>query len=160
MVQPPTRLNTNHHSWWIFQGSPCDRFQGPPSNARIHGFFLKRPIDLLPFILLVHTNHTKVLLKSRTDMIPSVKLTASLHLKMDAWNTFSFPFGALCLFSGAFAVSFREGTTTMVFMYFSCSWSSGYVVLFVCCSVSSQNFIIYYNIHFKWCFSWISFDPI
>ena len=27
---------------------------------------------------------------------------------MDGWNTFSFPFGAKGLFSGAFAVSFRE----------------------------------------------------
>ena len=32
-----------------------------------------------------------------------------LHLKMDGWNTSWFPFGAKGLFSGAFAVSFREG---------------------------------------------------
>ena len=32
--------------------------------------------------------------------VPSLKLTFS-HLKMDGWNTFSFPFGAKGLFSGA-----------------------------------------------------------
>ena len=40
---------------------------------------------------------------------PSLKLTASLHLKMDGWNTryTSFLLGP-GLFPGAFAVSFRE----------------------------------------------------
>ena len=34
-------------------------------------------------------------------LVPSLKLTFS-HLKMDGWNTFSFPFGAFNgLFSGA-----------------------------------------------------------
>ena len=42
-------------------------------------------------------------------MISSLKLTASLPPKKDGWKTFSFPFGAKGLFSGAFAVSFREG---------------------------------------------------
>ena len=43
--------------------------------------------------------------------ISSLKLTAISRLKMDAWKTFSFPFGAQeCLFSGVkFAVCFREG---------------------------------------------------
>ena len=36
--------------------------------------------------------------------------TNSSHLKMDGWNTFSFPYGAKGLFSGALAVSFRECT--------------------------------------------------
>ena len=30
------------------------------------------------------------------------------HLKMDAWNTFSFPFGFQPIFRGKLAVSFRE----------------------------------------------------
>ena len=30
-------------------------------------------------------------------------------LKRDGWNTYSFPIGEAGLFSGAFAVSFREG---------------------------------------------------
>ena len=34
--------------------------------------------------------------------LPSLKLTATLQLEMDAWNTFSFRFGALCMFSGTF----------------------------------------------------------
>ncbi len=38
---------------------------------------------------------------------PSLKLTASLHLKMDGWNTFSFPFGISPYFQGR-TVSFRE----------------------------------------------------
>ncbi len=40
-------------------------------------------------------------------LIPSLKLTASLPLKMDGWkmDPFLLDFG---LFSGAFAVSFRE----------------------------------------------------
>ena len=33
--------------------------------------------------------------------------TNELHLKMDGWNTFSFPFGSLPIFRGY--VSFREG---------------------------------------------------
>ena len=37
-----------------------------------------------------------------------LKLTASLHLKMDGWNTFSFPFGARPIFSCE-NVSAREG---------------------------------------------------
>ena len=42
--------------------------------------------------------------------IPSLKLIASLHLKMDGWNTIvSFWDG---LFSGVFAVSFRETSLT------------------------------------------------
>ena len=39
----------------------------------------------------------------------TLKLTASSHLKMDGWNTFSFPFGARPIFRGKMAVSFREG---------------------------------------------------
>ena len=36
------------------------------------------------------------------DGLPSLKLTASLHLKMDGWNTFLFPFGAFpAYFQGA-----------------------------------------------------------
>ena len=34
-------------------------------------------------------------------------------LKMDGWNTFSFPIGSNGLFSGAFAVSFRGGGTPL-----------------------------------------------
>ena len=32
--------------------------------------------------------------------LPSLKLTASLHLKMDGWKTLSFPFGARPIFRG------------------------------------------------------------
>ena len=39
--------------------------------------------------------------------IPSLKLTFS-HLKMDGWNTFSFPFGSWPIFRGELAVSFTE----------------------------------------------------
>ena len=42
--------------------------------------------------------------------IPSLKLTASLHLKMDGRNTFSFPFGVSAYFQVR-TVSFREGST-------------------------------------------------
>ena len=36
--------------------------------------------------------------------------TNGLHLKMDGWNTFSFPFGAFRpTFRGKLAVRFREG---------------------------------------------------
>ena len=38
--------------------------------------------------------------------LPSLKLTASLHLKMDGWNTFSFPF-EMAYLQGR-AVSVRE----------------------------------------------------
>ncbi len=42
--------------------------------------------------------------------ITSLKLTASWHLKMDGWNTFSVSFWGFCLFSrGKLAVSFRKG---------------------------------------------------
>jgi len=42
--------------------------------------------------------------------IPSLKLTASLHLKMDGtWNMIVFFWGIDGLFSGAIFVSFREG---------------------------------------------------
>ena len=49
-----------------------------------------------------HTKHPAFLL-----WLPP-KLAASLHLKTDGWNTFSFPFGD-GLYFRAFAVSFREG---------------------------------------------------
>ena len=42
-------------------------------------------------------------------MKPSLKRTASLHLKIDGWNTNDRFLLGVCLFSGAFAVSFREG---------------------------------------------------
>ena len=45
--------------------------------------------------------HVFFLTKSGGNL-PSLKRTATLQLEMDAWNTFSFPFGALCMFSGAF----------------------------------------------------------
>ena len=35
-------------------------------------------------------------------------VAASLHLKMDAWNTLSFPFGARPVFTGFLLLSFRE----------------------------------------------------
>ena len=46
-------------------------------------------------------------------MISSLKLTASLHLKMDGWNTRTFPFGAfrpifrcyVCQFQGGYLFS-------------------------------------------------------
>ena len=48
-------------------------------------------------------------------MIPSLKLTASLHLKMDGWNTIVSFLGRLGLFfqgaNGAFAVRSRECIT-------------------------------------------------
>ena len=51
--------------------------------------------------------------RERTQVggLPSLKLTASLPLKMDGWNTIvsSWQKDAKGLFSGAFAVSFREG---------------------------------------------------
>ena len=50
------------------------------------------------------------------DLFASLKLTASLPLKMDGWNTIRLPFwGKKALFSGAFAVSFRECNPTMNF---------------------------------------------
>ena len=39
--------------------------------------------------------------------VPSLKLTASLPLKMDGWNTMNFPIGVNGLFSGAMLVSGR-----------------------------------------------------
>ena len=42
-------------------------------------------------------------------IIPSLKLTFS-HLKIDAWNTFSFPFGFWPIFRGELAVSFTPQT--------------------------------------------------
>ena len=57
-----------------------------------------------------------------TNLTSSLKLTASLHLKMDAWNTFG-----MAYFQGR-AVSFREGIY-LSFLYFlksSCG-HSGYV---------------------------------
>ncbi len=41
-------------------------------------------------------------------LLPSMKRTASLHLKMDIWNDGSFPFGFRPIFRGEMAVSFRE----------------------------------------------------
>ena len=40
--------------------------------------------------------------------LPSLKQTANLHLKMDGWNTFSFPFLGWPFFQVR-TVSFREG---------------------------------------------------
>ena len=51
-------------------------------------------------------------LKNR-DSIPSLKLTSS-PLKMDGWNLLSYGEG---LFSGAFAVSFREGNAKSTSTY-------------------------------------------
>ena len=53
--------------------------------------------------------------------LSSLKLTS--HLKMDGWNTsFLLGFG---LFSGAFAVSFREGISCGFFWYFYISYMLG-----------------------------------
>ena len=41
--------------------------------------------------------------------VPSLKLTASLHPKIDGWKMLHFLLGEKALFSGAFAVSVREG---------------------------------------------------
>ena len=41
-------------------------------------------------------------------LVFSLGLTASLHLKMDGWNTNLFLLGQKAYFSGTFAVSFRE----------------------------------------------------
>ena len=46
-------------------------------------------------------------------VFPSLKLTASLHLKIDGWNTFLL--GRLGLFPVAFAVSFRECNFSFLF---------------------------------------------
>ncbi len=47
---------------------------------------------------------------NKTVVVHSLKLTASLHLKMDGWKTFSFPYGAFRpVFRGELAVSFKEG---------------------------------------------------
>ena len=43
------------------------------------------------------------------QLLPSLKLTASLHLKIDGWNI-NFLLGVFS-FSGALAVRFREETT-------------------------------------------------
>ena len=44
-------------------------------------------------------------------MIPgTLKLTASLPLKMDGWKTIALPFGFRPIFRCELAVSFREGT--------------------------------------------------
>ena len=51
--------------------------------------------------------------ESFSVIVPYLKLTASLHLKMAGWNTFSFPFGANGLFSGAnWPFCFREWLAT------------------------------------------------
>ena len=47
--------------------------------------------------------------KAYSEKLHSLKLTASLPLKMDGWNTSLSYWGGL--FSGALAVSFREGNT-------------------------------------------------
>ena len=39
-----------------------------------------------------------------------------MHLKMDGWNTFSFPFGAKGLFAGVFADSFRASVCCNIFL--------------------------------------------
>ena len=39
--------------------------------------------------------------------------TNELHLKMDGWNTFSFPFGARPIFGGKMAVSFRVSVSSI-----------------------------------------------
>ena len=46
------------------------------------------------------------------DVPGTLKLTASLHLKMDGWNTFSFPFGMA--YFQVRTVSFREGKLAKV----------------------------------------------
>ena len=64
----------------------------------MQGFFSKSPepkMDALQWWESTSTRH--------------LKLTASLHLKMDGWNTFSFPFG-MAYFQGR-TVSFRECKT-------------------------------------------------
>ena len=43
-------------------------------------------------------------------LLPSLKLTSS-HLKMDGWERILFFLGRLGLFSGAFAVSLRGGSS-------------------------------------------------
>ena len=47
--------------------------------------------------------------KMRLDVWNTLHETNSLHLKMDDWNTFSFPFGISPYFQVR-TVSFREGT--------------------------------------------------
>ena len=50
-------------------------------------------------------------------ILHSLKLTASLHLKMDGWNTFSFPFGAFRPIFRGENVRFRECITTVTPIY-------------------------------------------
>ena len=47
-------------------------------------------------------------IKDLRDMCTLLE-TNNSPLKMDGWNTFSFPFGALPIFRCEMAVSFREG---------------------------------------------------
>ena len=68
-----------------------------------------------------------------TSTIPSLKLTASLHLKMDGWSTTFLFFGGL--FSGAILVS---GRVT--------SWSNYWIATYVdFCTLFSQAFCFFWR---------------
>ena len=58
------------------------------------------------------------LMKARKESrsLPCLKLTASLHLKMDSWKTFSFPFWVPAYFQGRLLVSFRECIRSMIYV--------------------------------------------
>ena len=52
---------------------------------------------------------TPLFLVQHPFLLPFLKLTASSPLKMDGWNTFSFPFGEKGLFSGANLLASFQG---------------------------------------------------
>ncbi len=60
----------------------------------------------------------------RMSLCTTLLETNSSQLKMDFWNTFSFPFGSLCLFSGVFTCWLASGRLPWV-KIFSIPWDPG-----------------------------------
>ena len=113
-------MGTSFFNWWRFEfpkwRSPTSPFQrsyevtiwrngsDPPGNnpsdsPQLDCRAAKGPVNSWTTVAGV---------KSNLWIPGTLKLTASLHLKMDGWNTFSFPFGARPIFRGELAVCFME----------------------------------------------------
>ena len=83
--RPPATVRAIHHYWDPLQSSDGNNLQPEKRNGGT--------MELGP--------------NNPQKWHPSAKRTASSHLKIDGWKTFSFPFWVSFL-AGAFAVSFRE----------------------------------------------------
>ncbi len=95
----------NPRNWWLLQSL----LQQKP---------LKKQVESSKFMGEVTKRKGCCFFLSQERM-PSLKLTASLHLKMDSWNTFLFHFGSYGLFSGVNSLASFQGGYA-----WKCRWST------------------------------------